>query len=148
MPAIECTDEIVIDAAPAVIFDVIADYPNWSRWNPPYSCEFIGPGGMREGAKVQHQYGRKPFVLSRFVRTVDAIHPGERLEESYVEGDLIGNGVWEFKSEGESTKVSYYCNVRSNTAMTHMSFLLMGRQAHSGVFKTLLKRLKAHCESL
>ncbi|MEM1113062.1 MAG: SRPBCC family protein [Pseudomonadota bacterium] len=148
MPTIDCVDDIEIAAPASLVYQVIADYPNWTRWFPAYHCEILEGDGVEVGARIHHQYGRKPMVLSDFVRVIDKMVPGERLEESYVEGDLIGTGIWEFTEEGSMTRAAYHCAVRSNRFMTHLAFLIAGQRGHSGVYQNLLQSLKAHCEAL
>jgi uncharacterized protein YndB with AHSA1/START domain len=147
MPAIDVIDSIDIDVPPTVVFDVVSNYPGITRWFPVYRCELLGADVIREGARVRHRYGR-PFVLSSFVRRIDRIVPGSRLEEAYVEGDLRGTGVWTFTPNGTGTTAAYDCKVDANTWFTRLSFRLMGARAHSDVYDKLLRALKKHCEAL
>ena len=148
MPYIDCSDEIEIDAPASVVFGVVLNYPNWKQWIPVYNCTPIDSQSIEVGAKVHHQYGYRPLILSDFIRSIDAITPSQSIEESYIEGDLIGKGVWRFKEKNNKTIASYHCMVKSNKLFAHISFLLMGEMAHRNVYKPLLKKLKSHCESL
>ena len=148
MPSIDCLDHIEIQAPAALVYRVVSDYANWSQWNPSYNCYLLDAEVVTEGARVHHQFGKKPFILSDFIRRVDVMCEAEGLEETYLEGDLVGTGVWQFEEREGVTRAAYHCKVDSNTAMTHISFLLLGGKAHSNVYQALLKRLKAHCEAL
>jgi hypothetical protein len=147
VPSIDCKDEIEIDAPIEKVFDVVFDYQNWNQWIPIYSCYHLGQGEIGVGSKVHHQYGYKPLILGDFVRSIDAVSQYEWLEESYIDGGLIGKGVWHFKESDNRTIASFHCIVRSNKLLTHLSFILMGKMAHRSVYGPLLKKLKAHCES-
>ncbi len=147
MPAIDCLDSIEIHASADETYARIADYPGWRDWNPVYRCEWLDGDGLAEGVKVRHRYGYPPFIMSSFVRSIDHLVPGQRLEESYVEGDLIGTGVWTFDEEQGITTVAYHCQVRSNTMLAHLSLALAGERGHSAVYQKLLGKLKVLCES-
>lgn len=148
MPTIDCLGEIEINAQLSVVFDVVSNYPGWNQWIPIYNCTLLDSKSIEVGAKVLHQYGYKPIIFSNFVRSIDAIVRNQSMEESYIEGDLIGKGVWRFEARNNKTIASYHCMVKSNTLFTHLSFLLMGKMAHRNIYKPLLKKLKSHCESL
>lgn len=148
MPSIAAKDEIEIGVEPDIAFRVVSDYENISSWLPIYKCEVLDGSVVREGAKVLHQYGTPPFVMSRFTRMINRIVPNERLEETYIDGDLKGHGIWEFQKSKNGTVVSFACNVTSQTWFPHITFSIFGKNAHSNVYKPLLKKLKAHCESL
>ena len=61
---------------------------------------------------------------------------------------LVGKGRWEFETLSESvTRVSFYCEVRSNTWLMHIGFLLGGEKGHNMVYQQLLAALKAHAEA-
>ncbi len=147
MPAIDCLDEIEISATPARIYALVSDYPGWQDWNPLYRCELIDAVELEEGVQVQHTYGYPMLVLSSFVRRIDRVVPGECLEESYIDGDLIGTGVWRFEATGDKTRLSYHCKVRSNTFRAHVSLALAGGRGHSNVYQSMFKKVKALCEA-
>lgn len=147
MPSIDCTDEIDIDAPAELVFRTVADYANWHDWMPMFQCELIDASEIAPGVRVRHRYGPPRLTLNSFVREVRKVTPYERIEESYVEGDLIGDGTWTFTAVPGGTRASYHCVVRSNTLMAHISLMLAGEKGHKGVYKTLLEKLKARCEA-
>lgn len=148
MPYIDCTDIIEINSSVETVFNTVADYANWNVWNPIYQCTIEGANKIEVGSIVNHQYGKKPFVLSKFSRSIDGITPNEKIEESYVKGDLLGKGEWQFTPKGNTTIASYTCKINSNTLVTHISFALIGKLSHRIGFIPVLKNLKKHCESL
>ncbi len=147
MASIDVIDSIRIRAEPEQVFNTVADYPGIGRWLPVYRCRLIDAEQLAEGVLVEHRYGYPPFVLSRFTRRVERIVAGSRLEERYVDGDLRGSGVWSFERDGDHTVAAYHCQVTANTLFTRLSFLLLGKRAHSNVYQPLLAALKAHCEA-
>lgn len=148
MTAIDVIDSIEINTSPETVFNVIADYGNMHKWFPVYNCKVLNANKIAEGVTVEHIYGKPPFVLSHFIRRIDRIVPGSRLEESYIDGDLRGTGVWTFEKKGNATIVAYDCKVDGSTWFTRLSFKLIGNSAHSNTYQKLLKALKQHCESL
>lgn len=146
MPYIDCVDEIEINAPASLVYAVVSNYPQWHTWLPVYRCTLLNGDKVEEGTRVLHEYGYKPFILSRFVRVINKMVDGSELQESYIEGNLRGKGRWSFAERDGVTTASYHCQVHSHSLVTHVSFLLMGRAAHSNVFKTLLIKLKDCCE--
>lgn len=150
MPSIDTSDSLVINADARRIFDVILNYPEMHTWFPTYRCTLVDarPGtSVQEGSKLNHVVGKPPFVMSRFVRTVRRIVPGERIEETYDEGQLRGTGIWTFEPQGRATKVTYFCKVSSVGLMMHVGFLLTGAKGHNMLYQQLLRALKKRVEA-
>jgi len=146
MPHFETVDSLEIDAPAQRLFDVILDYPRMRDWYPRYEIDVIGGGDVVEGAQLEHVLAaRGSPVKSRFKRTIRRISPPREIEETYDEGDLVGTGRWVFEPLGdERTKVSFYCEVRSNSWLMHIGFLLGGERGHNMVYQDLLATLAAH----
>lgn len=147
MPSLSARDEIEINADPEKVFNVIADYQHMHTWFPTYNCEVLGGEPIKAGTKVSHKYGKPPIILSKFTRRIDRLVLGESIEESYIEGDLRGTGVWSFEKTKTGTLASFICNVTSQSLLTHIGILLTGNKSHKQVYKTLLTNLKTHCEA-
>jgi len=137
-------DEIEINASPQTVFDAISDYGNIHSWMSGYKCNVSHEGPLQEGHKVFHQFGK----MVKFTREIDRIVSGKRIEESYVEGDLKGTGVWTFKEIENGTLVSFDCNVSSQALLTHIGILLTGNKSHKDVYAKILASLKKHCEEI
>ena len=76
------------------------------------------------------------------------IEPPKAIEESYDDGDLVGRGRWTFDAlSGDSTRVSFHCQVRSNRLLMHVGFLLGGERGHNMVYQELLAALKTRAEA-
>lgn len=147
MPLIDSIDSIEIDAPARDVYEVVLDYPRFHEWFPIYRCRLLEGDKVKEGARVEHKIGVPPYlVFTRFVRTIRRVVPGERIEETYDEGDLTGTGVWSFTQQGETTGASFHCTVKSVALSLHISFLLTGSLGHKFVFRKLLQALKKRCE--
>jgi ribosome-associated toxin RatA of RatAB toxin-antitoxin module len=149
MGSFDTVDSMEIQAPAQQLFDIILDYPNMHTWYPPYRVQVIGGGQVVEGARMTHELSpRGSPIKSRFTRTIDRIKPPHTIEESYVGGDLMGKGRWQFDSVSpDVTNVSFFCNVRSNRWLMHLFFLLGGKKGHNMVYQEILAALKARAES-
>ena len=146
MASIDVVDSIKITAEPAAVFAVISDYANITEWLPIYRCTLRDASAIAPGVEVEHRYGYPPLILSRFTRRIDRIVPDSSIEESYIDGDMVGTGVWRFEKDGEGTLASYHCKVEANSLVTRLVFTLNGSNAHSNTYESLLKALKKRCE--
>jgi len=148
MSSIDTIDRIDIRAPKRRVYDVVCDYPAITSWFPIYHCRLLDGTEVREGSRVEHMVGKPPrAVVNRFIRTVHRMLPGERIEETYDEGDLIGSGTWTFDERNGITTAAYHCAVRGNTLSMRIAFKLTGSVGHNMVYRLLLAALKRHCES-
>lgn len=148
MPSIDTVDSLVIEAPAHEIFEIVLDYPRMHEWYPRYRVEVIGGGKVEKGSRLRHELSPAGApVKSRFTRTIQKIEPPRSIEESYDDGDLVGHGRWDFEALTEgSTRVSFYCQVRSNRLLMHIGFLLGGEKGHNRVYQELLAALKSRAE--
>ncbi len=143
MPGFETTDSMEIDAPAQVLFDTILDYTHMHEWYPKYRVEVVGGGDVREGVTLQHTLRPAPMMKSKFTRVIDNIDSPRQIEERYTGGDLVGRGRWEFEPIDEHrTKVSFWCDVRSNSLIMHIGFLFGGEKGHNGVYQEILTALQ------
>ena len=147
MASIDVVDSIKINAKPEDVYEVIADYANITDWLPIYRCTLRDADRIAEGVEVEHRYGYPPLILSSFTRRIDRMVVGKRIQESYIDGAMLGTGIWNFEAEGDQTIASYHCKVEANSLITKVMFTLNGAKAHSNSYETFLKALKARCES-
>jgi ribosome-associated toxin RatA of RatAB toxin-antitoxin module len=149
MPSIDTVDSIEINASPQALFDIVLDYPRLVDWYPRYRVEVIGDGGVVEGTQLRHELSPQGSpVKSRFTRTIQRIDAPNRIDESYDGGDLVGRGWWTFEAlESGSTRVSFYCQVRSNRLLMHIGFAIAGEKGHNMVYQELLAALKTRVET-
>jgi uncharacterized protein YndB with AHSA1/START domain len=144
MPSFDTVDSLEIDAPAQKLFDIILDYPRMHEWYPPYRVELIGGGDVVEGARLRHELSPQGSpVKSRFTRTIRRIEPPKTIEETYDGGDLVGGGRWVFEAlDPDATRVSFYCQVRSNSLLMHIGFLLGGEKGHNKIYQEILAALK------
>ncbi|MCH7707798.1 MAG: SRPBCC family protein [Myxococcales bacterium] len=149
MPGFETVDRLEINAPAQRLFDIVLDYPRMHEWYPRNRVELIDGGDVVEGARLSHVLSPAGSpVKSRFTRTIQRIKPPNRIEESYDSGDLIGSARWEFEAVSEAvTRVSFYCQVRSNSLLMHIGFALGGEKGHNRVYQQILAALKARAEA-
>ena len=146
MPKLDTVDSLEIEAPAETLFAVILDYPRMREWYPRYVVDVTGGGPVQEGSRMRHELSPAGSpVKSRFTRTIVAIDPGRSIEETYDDGDLVGKGRWEFEPITESqTRVSFYCQVRSNRMLMHIGFLLGGERGHNMIYQEILAALQTH----
>jgi ribosome-associated toxin RatA of RatAB toxin-antitoxin module len=144
MPSIDTVDSLEIPASAQALFDIVLDYPRMREWYPRYCVDVIGGGEVIEGARLSHELAAPGSpVMSRFTRTIHRIDAPKTIEESYDDGDLVGLGRWQFEALGKDlTKVSFYCQVRSNRWLMHIGFALGGERGHNMVYQQILAALK------
>jgi uncharacterized protein YndB with AHSA1/START domain len=149
VPSMDTVDSMVIGAPAAELFDIILDYPRMRDWYPRYRIDVIGGGAVEPGARLRHELSPKGSpVKSRFTRTIQKVDRPTSIEETYDDGDLVGEGRWEFEGVGaDGTRVSFYCKVRSNRWLMHVGFLLGGQRGHNMVYQQILAALKEKAEA-
>ena len=145
--AIDVVDSIEIKADARKVYDVVANYPAINSWFPFYRCKLVGSADnvIRVNSRVKHKIGR-PLVISQFTRTIRVLVPGQRIEETYDEGQLIGTGIWTFTQNQDKTIAAYHCAVKANTLLVNIGFKVSGALGHHLVYNSLLQALKKHCE--
>jgi len=149
VPSFETVDSLEINAPAQKLFDIVLDYPRMHEWYPRYRVELIGGDDVVEGARLRHELSPagSPFK-SRFTRTIQRIDPPKTIEESYDGGDLVGRGRWVFDALApDATRVSFYCQVRSNRLLMHIGFIIGGEKGHNMVYQEILAALKARAEA-
>lgn len=149
---IDVVDSVEIRARAADVFEVVQNYPLVNSWYKGARAEYLNNATQTQaGVEVAHRYGGL-IPLSRFVRRIDQVETGKRLEETYLRGDLLGRGVWTFEdlSDDESNplcRASYLCQVDASGGFMQWVFKLIGNSGHSGTYQKLLAALKRHCEA-
>ncbi len=99
-------DEWDVRAAPAAVFDALADartYPQW--WKPVYiDVDADGPPALHKESS-QHFKGRLPYHLHTRTRVTELDRP--RLVSGEVQGDLRGRGTWTVAPTPDGTHVRF-----------------------------------------
>ena len=143
MASISVIDEAYIQAPPATVYAVITDYAYMNSWFAQCACTVESDAPIAEGTLVHHAVGEKR-VLTRFTRRIDKIQQNQRIEESYIDGDLIGTGVWTLTPEGYGTRLAFDCCVKGNSLMSNFGLWLTGSKMHSKFYQDLFSALNAH----
>ncbi len=148
MPSIDTIDSLEIHAPADRLFEIVLDYPRMHEWYPRYRVEVIGGADVVEGARLRHELSPQGApIKSRFTRTIHRVERPSIIEESYDDGDLVGRGRWQFDALAQdATRVSFYCQVRSNRLLMHIGFALGGERGHNMVYQKILAALKARAE--
>lgn len=133
MLSIHARDEIEILVTPEEAFRTVSDYEGIGFWLSEYSCKYLNGNSLAEGLEVYHQYVKPLFAMSKFTRVIDKNVPGLRLEAPYIDGDLRGTGIWSLLESERGAVVAYECDVTSQAWFPHV--------------KSLLRKLKSHCEA-
>lgn len=141
----QSTQSIVIDAEPAAVMSVIADfagYPSWARSVKQAQVLARGPDGRAHRVAFTLDAGvvRDQYELE-YVWTGD-----ERVEWTLVKGQMMRaqHGVYALDGRDGQTHVTYSLTVDLIIPMLG----LLKRKAERVVMDTALKELKKHVESL
>lgn len=147
MPSEESTQSITIDADPADVMAVIADFANYPQWTGSVKraevVESGGPGGRARRVAFTLDAGivRDEYELA-YVWTGN-----EKVEWELVHGQMMRaqRGSYALRSdEPGRTHVTYSLSVELNIPMLG----LLKRKAERVVMDTALKELKKRVESL
>ena len=139
----QSSQSIVIDAPPAKIMDVIADFPAYPEWAKAVkTCEVVqdGPDGR---ARQVHFVMDAGVIKDDYVLEYDW-HGTEQVSWHLVRSQLLRNqqGSYVLESQPVGTKVTY--NLTVDTAMPMLGMLK--RKAEKVIMDTALKELKKRVE--
>jgi hypothetical protein len=140
----QSTQSITIDAPPAAIMAVIADFPAYPEWTGSLKTAEVlemGPGGR---AKRVHFTLDAGVVKDQY--DLEYIWTGdERVEWNLVKGQMqkMQHGTYALRDLGGSTDVTYSLTI--DLAMPMLGMLK--RKAERVIMDTALKELKKRVES-
>lgn len=144
----QTTSSIVIDADPAAIMSVIADFPAYPEWAQGMKSAKVveeGPQGQRDRArKVAFELEASPIKDSY---TLEYDWDGDRsVHWDLVEGKVLKamKGSYELRPQDAATEVTYRLSVDIAIPMIGM----LRRKAEKVIIDTALKGLKKRVESL
>ena len=140
----QSSQSIVIDAPPAKIMDVIADFPAYPQWAKAVRvCEVVqdGPAGRARRVHFVMDAGmiKDDYLLEYDWQGTDQV--SWRLVQGQLQKSQHGSYVLEPQDSG-STKVTY--NLTVDTAMPMLGMLK--RKAEKVIMDTALKELKKRVE--
>jgi ribosome-associated toxin RatA of RatAB toxin-antitoxin module len=141
----QTTSSIVIDAAPAEVMAVIADFPAYPEWAQGMkSAEVVvpGPGGRAE--RVRFELEATP-IKDSYVLAYDW-DDDSSVTWDLVEGKVLKamQGAYVLVPSGAGTEVTYRLAVELSIPMIGM----LRRKAEKVIIDTALKGLKKRVESL
>ncbi len=128
-----CRDSVVIAAPIDACFAPIGDLATYERWWTLVSVEpLIGGTLLRFGVRFRLWAARPGGSDITWEAQVMDVDEPNRLELSYISGDLLGRTAWELEPVPEGTRVSFvYRGVRANAAAAESSFRHFGTRLHS-----------------
>lgn len=141
----QTTSSIIVDAAPAQVMAVIADfpaYPEWAQGMKQVEVVESGPDGRAD--KVHFELEAAPikdsYVLA-YQWQGDVV-----VRWNLVEGKMLKamQGAYELRPDGSGTEVTYRLAVDLSIPMIGM----LRRKAEKVIIDTALKGLKKRVESL
>ncbi len=141
----QTTSSITIDATPAQVMEVIADFPSYPEWAQGMKkAEVVeeGPGGR--ASHVHFELEAAPIKDSY---TLGYDWQGDSaVRWSLVEGKVLKamQGAYELRPSGTGTEVTYRLSVELSIPMIG----LLRRKAEKVIIDTALKGLKKRVESL
>ena len=141
----QTTSSIVIDASPAQVMDVIADFPAYPAWaQGMQQVDVVEEGAGGRAAKVHFELEATPIKDSY---TLQYEWDGDRAVRWHlVEGKMLKDlkAAYELAPAGGGTEVTYRLTVEVAIPMIG----LLRRKAEKVIIDTALKGLKKRVESL
>lgn len=140
----QTTSSIVIDAPPAQVMDVIADFPAYPEWAQGMKAvDVVEPGPDGRATKVHFELDAAPIKDSY---TLDYVWEGDRsVRWELAEGKMLKamSGAYELAPRGSGTEVTYRLTVEVAIPVIGM----LRRRAEKVIIDTALKGLKKRVES-
>jgi hypothetical protein len=144
----ESTQSIVVDAPPAKIMAVIADFPAYPVWaGSVKSADVTLPGGEAEGGRAKRVLMRIENGPVRDEYELEYVWDGDReVRWHLVHGQMqkAQRGSYTMVPFGNSTEVTYHLSVDLHIPMLGM----IKRKAERVIMDIALKELKRRVESL
>lgn len=140
----ESTQSIVVDAPPAAIMAVIADFPAYPAWAAAVKkTEVLQTGEDGNAEQVRFTLDAGPFK-DVYTLSYDWAADGLSVSWSLVKGQMqrAQRGSYVLTAQGDSTQVTYTLSVQLVVPMIG----LFRRKAEKVVMDTALKELKRRVE--
>ena len=148
----ESTQSITIDAAPAAVLAVIADFANYPLWTGSVKRAEVleaGPDGRARRVAFTLDAGivRDQYELSYVWSGDDA---GARVEWDLVSGQMMRaqHGSYDLRADGSGAAARTYVTYTLSVDLIIPMLGLLKRKAERVVMDTALKELKKRVESL
>ncbi len=141
----QTTSSIIIDAAPAQVMAVIADFPAYPKWAQGMKeVEVVDEGTSGRADKVHFELDAAP-IKDSYTLVYDW-QGDAAVRWNLVEGKILKamQGAYELRPSGSGTEVTYRLAVDLSIPMIGM----LRRKAEKVIIDTALKGLKKRVESL
>ena len=141
----QTTSSIIVDATPAQVMAVIADFPAYPEWAQGMKqAEVVEQGADGRAEQVHFELEAAPIKDSY---TLGYVWNGDTsVTWDLVEGKMLKamEGAYELRPSGDGTEVTYRLAVEVSIPMIGM----LRRKAEKVIIDTALKGLKKRVESL
>jgi len=139
MPKYDVTDEAIIDASPEVVYNAVIDEMDGKTdWWMPYHETKLREGDSYGTVGALHDATvliRGKLSIKFTAKTVEVV-PNEMIRIDYVEGSLLGEGIWRFEGLDGKTKLSFQWRVSPSGFLRRMfAPFLPYKHSHSKVTK-------------
>ncbi len=143
----QTTSSIVVDAPPAAVMDVIADFPAYPSWATGVKRADVvkGPAGTDGRAEEVYFQLEVPPISDEY--TLSYIwHDDREVTWTLVEGKMLKalEGAYELRPAGAGTEVTYRLTLDVNIPLIGM----LKRKGEKILIDAALKGLKKRVESL
>jgi ribosome-associated toxin RatA of RatAB toxin-antitoxin module len=142
----QTTSSIVIDAEPASVMAVIADFPSYPQWVQGLKkADVVSEGADGRAKEVYFELDASP-IKDQYTLSYDW-HGDDSVSWTLVEGKMLKamDGTYELDGRGDgTTEVTYTLAVDISIPMIGM----LKRKAEKVIIDTALKGLKKRVESL
>lgn len=144
MKKYDVTDEVIIEASAELVYKaVIACYEGTNNWWMPYLSSKLlkGNSGSEIGALYKVTIHGIPQVS--FITETLEVHINEIIRVKYIKGAFEGEGLWEFKTTGNKTILTFRWTVSPKVLpLQIISFFYPLNKSHSAVMQKGFENLK------
>ena len=141
----QTTSSIIVDATPAQVMEVIADFPAYPEWAQGMKqAEVVKVGSDGRAEQVHFELEAAP-IKDSYTLAYDW-QGDSAVKWNLVEGRMLKamEGAYELRPSGEGTEVTYRLAVEVSIPMIGM----LRRKAEKVIIDTALKGLKKRVEAL
>jgi uncharacterized protein YndB with AHSA1/START domain len=126
-----CRDAASFNAPIERVYDVLSDLSTYDTWWTLVRTVPLGAERLAPGVRWRTEGSGRGNTTSWTVEVLELVEP-ERIELSYVEGDLVGRAAWELERSGTGTTAAYvYRGVRATQPHSAATFERYGTRLHS-----------------
>lgn len=150
MPKYDVTDEAIINASPAVVYQALIDEMDGKTdWWHPYHITTLRDGDSFGQVGAIHDTAIRVHgsLAIHFAAKTAEVKANEMIRLEYIEGSLLGECIWRFEEVDGKTKLSYQWMVSTagfwRSLFAHM---LPYARSHSKTMEKGYKQLNEYLE--